>query len=65
MGDVLSPWGWNLGFGGEYHFSESFSMGGEYGWRYMMSKGEIDEDNFEVSTNLSNTYAAISLNFTF
>jgi hypothetical protein len=31
----------------------------------MISKGKIDEDDFEVSTNLSNTYAAISLNFAF
>lgn len=65
IGDVLSPWGWNLAFGAEYHFSESFSMGGEYGWRYMMSKGKIDEDDYELSTNLSSTYAAISLNFAF
>ena len=40
-------------------------MGDEQGWRYMMSREEIDEDSFKVSTNLSNIYAAISMNFAF
>lgn len=31
--DVLSFWGFNLGFGTEYMFSEHFSIGGEYGFR--------------------------------
>jgi opacity protein-like surface antigen len=70
--EVLSPFGFNLAFGAEYYFSESFSMGGEYGLRYLMSKGEAEyTDAFgdtwktEVSTNLGLTYAAICLNFLF
>jgi len=70
--EFLSPFGFNLAFGAEYYFSNSFSMGGEYGLRYMMSKGEAeytdafgDDWKQEVSTNLGLTYAAICLNFLF
>jgi hypothetical protein len=70
--EILSPFGFNLAFGAEYYFSEAFSMGGEYGLRYMMSKGESEyTDQFgdtwktEVSTNIGVTYAAICLNFLF
>jgi hypothetical protein len=36
--DVLSFWGFNLGFGTEYMFSEHFSVGGEYGFRLFFDK---------------------------
>lgn len=36
--DVLSFWGFNLGFGTEYMFSEHFSVGGEYGFRLFFNK---------------------------
>jgi hypothetical protein len=36
--DVLSFWGFNLGFGTEYMFSEHFSIGGEYGFRIFFDK---------------------------
>lgn len=36
--DVLSFWGFNLGFGTEYMFSEHFSIGGEYGFRLFFNK---------------------------
>ena len=70
--EFLSAFGFNLAFGAEYYFSDSFSMGGEYGLRYVMSKGEAEytdafDDTWkqEVSTNLGLTYAAICLNFLF
>jgi hypothetical protein len=36
--DILSFWGFNLGFGAEYMFSEHFSVGGEYGFRLFFDK---------------------------
>lgn len=63
--ELLSPFGLNLAFGAEYHFSDRFSIGGEYGLRYMMSSTEFDEIDMEVSTNLGLTYAAITANFAF
>jgi len=63
--EMLSPFGLNLGFGAEYHFSDRFSIGGEYGLRYMMSSTELDEIDMEVSTNIGMTYAAITANFAF
>jgi len=32
--DILQFWGLGLGFGAEFYFTESFSVGGEYGLRY-------------------------------
>lgn len=63
--DLLSPWGLNLAFGAEYHFSEYFSMGGEYGYRHFISTAKMEELDMEISTNLGHTYAAISVNFAF
>lgn len=63
--DLLSPFGLNLAFGAEYHFSDHFSLGGEYGFRYLMSKAEMDEADLEVSASLGMTYAAITANFAF
>jgi hypothetical protein len=63
--ELLSPFGLNLGFGAEYHFSDRFSLGGEYGFRYLMSSTEFDDIDMEVSTNLGMTYAAITANFVF
>lgn len=65
VGDLLSPWGFNIAFGSEYHFSEHFSIGGEYGLRLFASKAEYEEADIDVSTNLSNTYTAITVNFAF
>jgi hypothetical protein len=33
--DLLSFWGLGIGFGAEYFFTEYFSVGGEYGMRYL------------------------------
>ena len=63
--EMLSPFGLNLGFGAEYHFSDRFSVGGEYGLRYLMSSTEFDEIDMKVSTNIGMTYAAITANFVF
>ena len=63
--ELLSPFGLNLGFGAEYHFSDRFSIGGEYGLRYMMSGTEFDDIDMKISTNLGMTYAAITANFAF
>jgi hypothetical protein len=63
--ELLSPFGLNLGFGAEYHFSDRFSVGGEYGFRYMMSSTEFEEIDMKVDTNLGMTYAAITANFAF
>ena len=63
--EMLSPFGLNLGFGAEYHFSDRFSIGGEYGLRYLMSSTEFDEIDMKVSTNIGITYAAITANFVF
>ena len=65
VADLLSPFGVNLGFGAEYNFSDRFSMGGEYGFRYMMSSSKMDEIDMEITTNLGMTYAAITANFMF
>jgi hypothetical protein len=64
-GDLLSPWGFCLAFGAEYHFSDRFSLGGEYGFRNMMSSAKNDDMNMEVSTSLGATYAAMTANFAF
>jgi hypothetical protein len=63
--EILSPFGLNLGFGAEYHFSDRFSIGGEYGLRYLMSSTEVDEEDMKISTNIGLTYAAITANFAF
>lgn len=64
-GDLLSPWGFCLAFGTEYYFSDMFSLGGEYGFRNMMSSAKNDEIDLEVSTSLGTTYAALTANFAF
>jgi hypothetical protein len=43
--DVLSFWGFNLGFGTEYMFSEHFSIGGEYGFRLFFNKIKWQDEN--------------------
>jgi hypothetical protein len=43
--DILSFWGFNLGFGTEYMFSEHFGIGGEYGFRLFFDKIKWGGDN--------------------
>ena len=46
--DNLSIWGFQIAFGGEYHFSEHFSIGGEFGIRMYSAKYD-QSDNAQES----------------
>ncbi len=79
--DHISMWGGEFGFGVEYFFDENFSIGGEYGFRYLhlnyQDKYETsifdpntgNYKNTEIQTeykfNMSPTYSKISLNYYF
>lgn len=77
--DILGVWGFNLGFGSEYFFSENFSIGGEYVFRLFATstedKGEEGSRGGgyqwgrtwkdELSGSLKMSYAAIVLNYYF
>ena len=79
VNDLLSFWGVGIGFGAEYFFSEHFSVGGEYGLRYLYNGVKEHEEthddyyygpyvhkvNDEFSLAFKLTYAAISANFFF
>ncbi len=77
----ISLWGGELGFGMEYFFDENFSLGGEFGLRYLHLKynnsNEItvhnqntgQNENVEIKTeyklSFKPTYTRISLNYYF
>lgn len=77
----LSIWGGELGFGAEYYFDEQFSVGGEFGIRYLSLKDELTQTTtfynpntgMDQSTTITNkfsfrttpTYTKFSLNFYF
>jgi hypothetical protein len=77
--DLLEFWGLGVGFGAEYFLSESFSVGGEYGLRYLHDKvdehsetdtyapgyGSTYKINNEFSLAFKVTYAVISANYHF
>jgi hypothetical protein len=77
--DVLEFWGLGFGFGAEYFFSESFSVGGEYGVRYLHDKVDEHSDTYEYSPGYPSvqkvnneftlafkvTYAVLSVNYHF
>ncbi len=79
--DGISLWGGEIGFGIEYFFDENFSLGGEFGIRYLNLSIEetykstvynpntgLDESaNFEdsFSYSLNPSYTKISLNYYF
>jgi hypothetical protein len=77
--DNVKMFGGELGFGVEYFFDDNFSVGGEFGLRYLKTKytqdtqgsewnGNDYEDvtnKTEVNLNLMPTYTKISLNFYF
>jgi hypothetical protein len=82
INDVLKDiklFGGEFGFGVEYFFDDNFSLGGEFGIRYIGGKytnkftemvwnGSADEErNFEstVKIGMAPTYSKISLNFYF
>lgn len=76
-----SLWGGEAGFGMEYFFDENFSIGGEFGIRYLTGKyfdeytddyynpdlGTYVEADFtrEVKISMNPTYTRVSLNFYF
>ena len=77
----ISMWGSEIGFGVEYFFDENFSLGGEFGLRYIHLKYDDsfrdeqynpETDDYEVvnvenvyKLNISTTFSKISLNFYF
>ncbi len=66
--DLLSPWGLTFAVGGEYFFSDEFSLGGEFGLRNKFHSAEVEvmegvSEN--VSLNYHDTYAALTANFIF
>jgi hypothetical protein len=77
----ISMWGGEFGFGMEYFFDENFSLGGEFGFRYIHLKYEASHDreiyNPDIGDyqdvkiednfkfNTSPTFSKISLNFYF
>ena len=72
---LLGFWGVSAGFGAEYPFSEHFSVGGEYGFRYLRThaKGDADAGSLlltegmsdEVTASLKHSMARIVLNYEF
>jgi hypothetical protein len=71
-----SLWGFSVAFGSEYFFSDNFSLGGEFGIRYLIggwkktittyssptAKSTVDVD---VSVGVSSTYSTLTLNYYF
>lgn len=45
VNDILSFWGLELAFGGEYFFSDKFSLGGEFGMRMLFNSAEYSEED--------------------
>lgn len=76
---LLGVWGFNLGFGTEYMFNESFGVAGEYALRlYRTSADRSESDSSgggtsewreeweeELSGTLRMTYAAVALTYHF
>jgi hypothetical protein len=75
IGDLLSFYGISLAFGAEYFFSDIFSVGGEYGLRYMKTSSDLEVDldigdepielDSELEVSYKASYAVVSLNFHF
>ena len=77
----ISIWGGEIGFGMEYFFDENFSLGGEFGLRYLHLKynntyereiynpdiGDYQDTNIEndYRFSMSPTFSRISLNYYF
>ena len=72
--DGLSLWGFNFGFGTEYFFSENFSLGGEFGIRFLLVSSETEDKSVysytgygytatETSTSKVNADIGLSLTY--
>ncbi len=75
IADLLSFYGISVGFGAEYFFSDNFSVGGEYGLRYIKASAAMEvsldilDEPIEIDSDLdivyNASYANVSLNFHF
>jgi hypothetical protein len=76
--DNIKLFGGSIGFGVEYFFDDNFSLGGEFGIRYMKNKYTMEGnpetgssasdtrmDLSEFNLNIMPTYTKVSLNFYF
>lgn len=73
--DILGIFGFNIGFGAEYYFSEHFSLGGEYSFRWISTsatdegtesyRGYTETWEDELKASLMASYANAVLNFYF
>jgi len=59
--------GGSLAFGSEYYFSPNFSIGGEYGMRFLFggTKDTYGSYSYKENLGLGITYTALGLNFYF
>lgn len=62
--DNISLFGSEIGFGTEYFFDQHFSIGGEFGVRFISTSYFEDEDFF-LKLSTRNTYSKFTLNFYF
>jgi hypothetical protein len=71
-----SLWGLSVAFGSEYFFSDNFSLGGEFGIRYLIgswkktiktysSPTETATETVDVGVGVSSTYSTLTLNYYF
>jgi len=65
--DNISVLGAEVGFGVEYFFDARFSIGGEFGIRFVSGKFEVDDefDPYSVKAGVTPTYTKISFNYYF
>jgi len=61
----ISMWGYELGYGVEYSFDPSFSIGGEFGLRHAKFRFEDSQINSITKIAISPTYSRITLNYYF
>ena len=67
----VSTWGLTGAFGAQYYFSDRFSIGGEYGLRYLKNTSNVKEtDSYEpdeayTKISYGSSYSALSLIFRF
>jgi hypothetical protein len=65
----ISLWGSELYFGSEYYFTENFSIGGEFGFRFALYKDHYESDysdyEYDEAYHINMTYVAGSMNFYF
>jgi len=70
---LLGFWGVNAGFGAEYPFSEHFSVGSEYGFRYLRTHAKGDgfdgamgsDLTDEITASLKSSTVRVILNYKF